>query len=552
VRLRDLPVLVLDAQATGASPKHGSLLELGWATGRARDDEGAVRATWLRLPDGEKPNRIIRKLTGWTEAEAESALAPADAFRALCDAARAVERAPAPTVVHFARFEKAFLDDWHARFDEAGSPSPFDFVCLHAAALRLYPELPKSGLRALAGFLGHSTSLDRRAEGHVRATLHVWRTMVPALEARGIFTWEELRELVSLPAPKPGKRAFPMATELRRSLPDRPGVYRFLRSNGDILYIGKAASLKKRVAGHFTAAPRAADRNKEMLTQALGIDFTETATPLEAALLECDEIKRVDPPYNVQLRDATRTALFVSPDLRSFLEAPDDAHRLGPVPSRFSIAALGAVRRLVEGEPPTPELRGRAVGVPPRFAPDEDVFAAGWSELAARHFRLPSRTPWGAVVRATASLARLFELDALEPRDEEAPPGWDPTRVLRYLERTVLVGGQLLRRARWLVRLSESTLEVRDGARLRRFVIENGDVVSSSDAVDPVASLEHRAAASTWRARQATFDGAKYDRLRVLTTELRRVLAEGGDVRIRFDRGPTLGTDAIARWLRFV
>jgi hypothetical protein len=116
----------------------------------------------------------------------------------------------------------------------------------------------------------------------------------------------------------------------------------------------------------------------------------------------------------------------------------------------------------------------------------------------------------------------------------------------------VLVGGQLLRRARWLVRLSESTLEYREGARLRRFVIEDGDVVSTSDAAEPAAPLDHRAVTSPWRARQAAFDGTKYDRLRVLTTELRRVLAEGGDARIRFDRGPTLAADAIAGWLRFV
>jgi len=542
---------LVDAQATGASPKHGSLLELGWATASAVDVDAAPRATWLSLPNGEKPSRIIRKLTGWAEADAASAMQPEVAHAKLCEAASSVGRAPAPTLIHFARFERAFLDDWRARFFGPDSPPLFDIVCLHAVALRLYPTLPKSGLRALAGYLGHSTPLDRRALGHVEATLHVWRSMVPALEAKGVTTWDELRAFEEEKAPKRGKASFPMPAEPRRALPDRPGVYRFLRSNGDVLYIGKASSLKKRVAGHYSQAPRGTDRAKEMLTQAQGIDVTETATALEAAVLECDEIKRVDPPYNVQLREATRTPLFVSRDLRSFSETPTDEHPLGPVPSRFSVAALGAVRRIAEGEASSAELRGRAVGVPPSFAPEEAVFRDGWSTFAARHLVLSSRTPWGVVVRATATLARLFEVDALEPREEDAPPGWDATRILRYLERSVLVGGQLLRRARWLVRLSESSIAYADGGRHRVLWIEGGEVVRASD-FEPGVMLDARHAAATWRALQEAFDGAKYDRLRVVTTELRRVLAEGGSVRVRFDRGPVLEAEAIRSWLRFV
>ena len=44
---------------------------------------------------------------------------------------------------------------------------------------------------------------------------------------------------------------YPIASERYKNLPDAPGVYRFLRSNCDVLYVGKAASLRKRVASHF-------------------------------------------------------------------------------------------------------------------------------------------------------------------------------------------------------------------------------------------------------------------------------------------------------------
>jgi DNA polymerase-3 subunit epsilon len=342
-----------------------------------------------------------------------------------------------------------------------------------------------------------------------------------------------------------------MPTGARRALPDRPGVYRFLRSNRDVLYVGKATSLKKRVAGHFSQASRAADRNQEMLTQALAIEHTICPTPLEAALLECDEIKRLDPPYNVQLREATRVALFVARDLFDLSEAPDVAHPWGPLPSRFGPSALGAVRKLAEGEPPDERLRARAVGVPPPFAPDEAMFGEAWGVFASRHLSLPARTPWGRVVRATTRLALLSNEDGLEPRDDEAPPGWDVSRIVRYLERSVLVGGQLLRRARWLTSLSDSVLAYREAGAWRVVVIERGVVVSIEDASSPQV-LPDPPARRPWRERQASFDGASYDRLRVLTTELRRVLDEDGDARLALPGGRVLGRDVLARWLRFV
>ncbi len=550
MRLDAQPVLVLDAQATGASPRHGSLLELGWVVASASAPAPAPFSTWLELPAGEHVSRVVRKLTGYRDVDADAAMAPEAAWRALGLVTRDIGASPTPTVIHFARFELAFLGDWNDRFANA-APLPFDAVCLHALAQRLYPELPRSGLRALAGYLGHSTSLERRAAGHVAASAHVWSRMVAELGARGIEDWSALRGFLAAPAPKKGRRVFPMPSEARRALPDRPGVYRFQRSNGDVLYVGKATSLKKRVAGHFSAASRAADRNQEMLTQALAIEHTVTASPLEAALLECDEIKRVDPPYNVQLRETTRVALFASRDLLDLSEAPDEAHPWGPLPSRFGPTALGAVRRLAEGARPDERLRARAVGVPPAFAPDEAMFLEAWVTFATRHLTLPARTPWGRVVRATTRLALLLRADGLEPRDDEAPPGWDPSRIVRYLERSVLVGGQLLRRARWLTSLCDSALAYAEAGAWRKATIERGVIGRFEDAggTTPFADPPPW---RPWRERQRSFDGASYDRLRVLTTELRRVLDEGGDARLVIQGGRVLGRDALALWLRFV
>ena len=74
-----------------------------------------------------------------------------------------------------------------------------------------------------------------------------------------------------------------------------------LRTDGSVLYVGKAASLHHRVNSYFRKQNGVPERLLEMLSQARAISFDVTPSPLEAALLEPDEIKRHRPPYNVAL-----------------------------------------------------------------------------------------------------------------------------------------------------------------------------------------------------------------------------------------------------------
>jgi excinuclease ABC subunit C len=90
-------------------------------------------------------------------------------------------------------------------------------------------------------------------------------------------------------------------TEQRRALPDGPGVYIFRDGARKVLYVGKARSIRKRVAGHFTkAALRPAG---DMVAQIADIDFIATETEAEALLAEQEFIKRYRPLFNVRLRD---------------------------------------------------------------------------------------------------------------------------------------------------------------------------------------------------------------------------------------------------------
>ncbi|WP_316860286.1 excinuclease ABC subunit UvrC [uncultured Cohaesibacter sp.] len=95
---------------------------------------------------------------------------------------------------------------------------------------------------------------------------------------------------------------FEVIAEFVRHLPNSPGVYRMLNANGDVLYVGKAKSLKKRVSS-YTRHGNQTNRILRMIQLTASMEFVTTATETEALLLEANLIKRLRPRFNVLLRD---------------------------------------------------------------------------------------------------------------------------------------------------------------------------------------------------------------------------------------------------------
>src|ERR1700691_2812051 len=84
--------------------------------------------------------------------------------------------------------------------------------------------------------------------------------------------------------------------------PSRPGVYRMLDAQGEVLYVGKAKNVKKRVQAY--ARPTGLDtRIERMIAATRTLEFVVTRTETEALLLEANLIKRLRPRFNVVLRD---------------------------------------------------------------------------------------------------------------------------------------------------------------------------------------------------------------------------------------------------------
>jgi excinuclease ABC subunit C len=95
----------------------------------------------------------------------------------------------------------------------------------------------------------------------------------------------------------------PDLKEFVSSLPDSPGIYRYYSKEGDLIYVGKAKSLKKRVSNYFNKQSQYNRKTEKLVSEINKIEFTLANTEFDALLLENNFIKQYQPKYNILLKD---------------------------------------------------------------------------------------------------------------------------------------------------------------------------------------------------------------------------------------------------------
>ncbi len=540
--LGEMPVFVLDCQTTGAHPERGHLLEVGWCLCRpgAPAEDYPVASHLVALPQPERIPGPIARLTGITAAQMQAAVSRRELWGLLCAALPGGD--PLVTAVaHYARFEELFLRHLHAECEPV-RPFPLRFVCTHEIARRLFPDLPRRGLHALAGYFGHSMPELKRAAAHVRAQIVVWNHLIELLRReQGVESLDELHVLVSGRAPRRATRwTYPLAREKRLALADRPGVYHFLNHRDEVLYVGKATSLYKRVNSYYRKR-RGEEKLFELVTQARDVRVFETATALEAALLEVEQIRLHDPRYNRALRDTGQTVWFLRRDLGERVAAPDEQHDLGPWPAPEVGDALVCLSGLLSTRRPRwddARRMARSLLLDARRIESRALLEALGLFRDEHCPGGDGRPSPGALLRLGAHLlsARvLVQERAAAAAGEEIPSGDDrrplePEEICRCLEDLLLQAARLRSRARWLLLLAEACVAweaAGPGARQRLLTIVRGRIVAAEWI--PEGSVLPAPPGATRRRmeRLQCFDRQTYDRLRVLTTELRRVGHQG-------------------------
>ncbi|MGZ3723917.1 MAG: GIY-YIG nuclease family protein, partial [Bdellovibrionales bacterium] len=276
--------IFIDCQTTGMRPPAGHLLELAW-TYCSAEDEPRLQSHLVQLPEGHELPKMVSEITGIKDLT--GAVELTEVFAAF---QKTVTEAGAKSfaVIHYAQFEKPYLTDLYSRYAQ-GAELPFTILCSHQMTKKVFPNLPSQNIRGAAGFFGLAPNGLKRAGHHVTATHRIWRGVVDEVAKLGIHDLESLQNwLREAPKKKVTRYEYKIDKLKRLDLPDSPGVYRMISKSGEVLYVGKATSLKSRVNSYFRGKKGRDLRKLEMLAQVWDLQVTDCATPLEAALMESD------------------------------------------------------------------------------------------------------------------------------------------------------------------------------------------------------------------------------------------------------------------------
>jgi len=328
--LRDATFVVVDLETTGsranaaADGYRDAITEIGAVKVRG----GKVIGEFATLVDPQRdiPPQII-ELTGITTAMVRDAPTIEAVLPMFLEFARG-----SILVAHNAGFDIGFLRAAAQQCDIAWPKPPVLCTVKLARRVLTRDEAPSVRLSALAKLVGSATTPTHRALDDARACVDVLHALIERVGNLGVTTLGDLQSyLPNVTNAQRSKRV------LAHGLPRKPGVYLFRGPSAEVLYVGTATDLRRRVGQYFTGAdPR--NRIKEMVGLAESVEHVECAHPLEAGVRELRLLAAHAPPYNRRSRFPHRWWWVVLTDEAfprlSVVRTPRHDRALGPFRSR--------------------------------------------------------------------------------------------------------------------------------------------------------------------------------------------------------------------------
>ena len=297
---------IVDIETTGGFAASNGITEIAIILHNGVEEEG--RFTTLVNP-GQTIPRYIIALTGITNEMVQSAprfAAVADKIHALL-----VNRV---FVAHNVNFDYSFIK---SHLEQCGFELSVKKLCTVRMARKIYPGLPSYSLGNLCRSLHIGIENRHRAAGDATATALLFRKMV---------TDDQQGLIGKMLKGKNAEQYLPpmVALEVIAQIPAKPGVYYFENTRKEVIYVGKANNLVKRVKSHFSNND-GSKRKQELLRQVSNVRYQECSSELMALILESQEIRRIWPLFNrSQKKHHHKYGLYVYEDNKGYLQLAID------------------------------------------------------------------------------------------------------------------------------------------------------------------------------------------------------------------------------------
>jgi len=400
--LVEAPLVVVDLETTGQRPDQAGITEIGAIRLVGRREVGR----YDRLVNPGRPiPPYVAKLTGINDQMVGGAPPLEDLLAEFLEFA-----AGAVIVAHNAAFDVALLD--HASRRILGRPLGLPALCTFKLARQLLPGLERASLDGLAAHYELEKSTRHRALADAELTAAVLVRMLDELDGRG---FDKVGDLLGAQegGDAPRQLKIRVARSALERLPPRPGVFWLLGQGGDTLYVGRARDLREQVVALYLGTTHLSDRQLEMVSSTTDVGFRETASELETALVEANEIRTRRPLYNRADKHLPRSFYL-------------KVSRRGPYPRLLVTSRISGDGGVYLGP-----IKGRA-------------FADQAAEMLARLYRL--RTCPGPLEPSTSvEPCELGRSGACSSPCNAAVDGESYRRQVRHLERDLAGDGGAVR-----------------------------------------------------------------------------------------------------------